>query len=343
MADSMEFDPKQGAGYAFVASRLSGTQRPGRPHRGEKRMDDASDGVDEKPERAGDNVPTDDPQSPTNMFEEALSGADHGPGTKGERVASPAHGPSAGAIAKAAESYKSAMSRSGGVTVTALDAAKREFPNLTNPKALEAFVAYHTSRPELAPKEVRDDVERRLRDGVDASGMAAAIRELTRVIADLKTISSISSMASVAQLAYWYEGEMGRSGVPLSEWLGLSDALFEISGELSSQSSQYSVSLGPSDRVGHVVFGSHLLAPRVPWRADGEHGDEGACHETADMCHVGDALGEEEPVDEVYADEADDPCQGARERLPRVRAEGARAMRLGERDRIGSDYGKHRT
>lgn len=261
----MEFDPKQGAGYAFVASRLSGTQRPGRPHRGEKRTDDAPGGADDKPEGASDDVPTDDPQSPTNMFEEALSGADHGFGTKGERVASPAHGPSAGAIAKAAESYKSAMSRSGGevaaaadsarersradvvgakpktvrISSEALDAAKREFPNLTNPKALEAFVAYHTSRPELAPKEVRDDVERRLRDGVDASGMAAAIRELTRVIADLKTISSISSMASVAQLAYWYEGEMGRSGVPLSEWLGLSDALFEISGELSSQSSQY--------------------------------------------------------------------------------------------------------
>ena len=261
----MEFDPKQGAGYAFVASRLSGTQRPGRKHPGERRPDDAPGGADERPERSGNDVPTDDPQSPTNMFEEALSGADHGPVTKGERVASPAHGPSAGAIAKAAESYKSAMSRSGGevaaaadsareraradvadskpktvrISSEALDAAKREFPNLTNPKALEAFVAYHTSRPELAPKEVRDDVERRLRDGVDASGMAAAIRELTRVIADLKTISSISSMASVAQLAYWYEGEMGRSGVPLSEWLGLSDALFEISGELSSQSSQY--------------------------------------------------------------------------------------------------------
>lgn len=265
MSDGMGFDPKQGAGYASVASRLSGTHQQGRRRREEQRERRASEAAVATKRTSTESSSTDEPQSPVSMFEEAVSGADHGSAPKGEHIASPAHGPSAESIAKAAESYKSAMSRSGGEVAAAadsarersrkepteskpktvrvssevIDAVKREFPHLTNPKAMEAFVAYHTSRPELAPKEARDDVERRLRDGVDASGMAAAIRELTRVIADLKTISSISSMASVAQLAYWYEGEMGRSGVPLSEWLGLSDALFEISGELSSQSSQY--------------------------------------------------------------------------------------------------------
>lgn len=272
--DGMRFDPRQGTGWSKLRGRPELMRRDGhedgdagREAGGRRPRAGGTDARPPVPEAPVETVPETAVESdldPRSMYEQAVAETGGKPASR-EHVASPSGAPSKASVERAARAYQEAMSESAGevmaaaegardssgagqartktktvrLSVDVVEAAKREFPDLTNPKAVEAFVAYHASRPELAPEGVRDEVERRLRDGVDASGMAASIREIARVVADLKTIASIGSMASVAQLAHWYEDEMGRSGVPLSEWLGLSDGLFEISGELSSQSARY--------------------------------------------------------------------------------------------------------
>lgn len=266
MDNGMNFDPMQGIGLAKVRSNMGSSGRP----------DGARDKLSSDKRRkskAGSSAGTggaargnDEAQSPDSMFAEAVKSSSSSSGTgNGEHVATPKSGARAESMARAADAYREATSKSGGeveaaveaaresaarasavsdkktvrVSAAVMEAVRQEFPGLTNPQALEAFVAYHAARPELSPEKAREDVEKRLRDGNEANGVMAAIRELTRAVATMRTETSISSMASLSVLSHWYEEELGRSGVPASEWLGLNDPMMDIVSVLSSMSAEY--------------------------------------------------------------------------------------------------------
>lgn len=266
MADSMKFDPARGAGMARTVTRIAQSQRPGqsRPHTESSHDSEHADDGEKRSHKPA----TTDAQSPESVFAEAVSAPVAASEQTRETVAAPGgNRPTSEAIAKAARAHEEAVSRSGGevearvaasvetarkkdgasdavrslrISGAVTEAVRAEFPEATSyTKAIEAFVALHTGRPDLAPKALRDEVERRLAENDAGGAQTAAVRSLARAVSELKYDVAVSSMASVALLSHWYDEELGRSGVPMSEWLGLSDGIFEVSGELSSLSAEY--------------------------------------------------------------------------------------------------------
>lgn len=138
-----------------------------------------------------------------------------------------------------------------------VEACRRAFPDATtNVNAVSAAVACLMGDSSLAPDAMRPSVEARIRDGADPGGVAAAIRQLANAIARVQTTSAVGSMAAVTLISRWYEEERGRSGVPLFDWLGLTDEIFEVSSELASQSAQYEEALRRSRHKRPNGFGS---------------------------------------------------------------------------------------
>jgi hypothetical protein len=268
MPESMGFDLSRGVAMATIGAKLSRNRTPaGRAHARQDVPESAPDEVATEDAVGGQSAPDEDGESPYSVFAEAVGSQGADRRAAKEHVAAPDGGrPTAHAIARAADAHDAAVSRSGGevsarvaasvdavrddvgnkgskrsvrVSSAVTEAARAEFPGVSYTKALEAFVALHTGRAELAPESLRDEVRRRISDGEQSGATAAAIRSLARAVSELKYDTAVASMAAVALLSHWYDEELGRSGVPMSEWLGLSDTIFEVSGELSSQSAEY--------------------------------------------------------------------------------------------------------
>lgn len=258
-ADDMSYDPSRAFGRARLGTRLNNRQRT--PPAPKEEPTSEQKAVTEE-ERAGsgsrvedlyqnvvadvserhdapvqESIPTPKPRERSREARERAADAE---AEAHEQAANEVEA----RIERASKSVKKPSNLKNSISVSSdlVRAAKAEFPEAkSNARAVEALIAYHIGRADLAPEEdgLREVVAKRIVSGEDATATASAMRALSSAVSNLSTMVSASLAGSVAQLAHWYEDNYGRSGVPLEEWLGTSDTGYDVMAALMSVSSQY--------------------------------------------------------------------------------------------------------
>lgn len=146
---------------------------------------------------------------------------------------------------KKGQGGRPANTSSGTISVNRVDKdlfslVRDKFPQLTNPKALEAYIAYHEHcEASLPDEEMRRAVEElRKRDNADGT-IREELDAMKRQLAKVRTETAVASMASASLLGHWYANNAHLSDRTLEDWLSLTDSTVDVMTLLLRTSAEY--------------------------------------------------------------------------------------------------------